>query len=36
MSYPVVQVIDGDKQDVRPSFLVGVNGRSNTDERKKG
>jgi hypothetical protein len=36
MSHPVVQVIDGDKQDVGPSFLVGINRRSNAKERKQG
>ena len=36
MSHPVVQVVDGDKQDVGPGFLVRMNGRSNTDERKQG
>ena len=36
MSHPVVQVVNSDKQDVRPSFLVSVHRRSRGDLRKQG
>jgi hypothetical protein len=36
MPHPMVQVVDSDKQDVGPSFLVSVNRRSRGDLRKQG